>query len=480
MKKEVLRMEAITLGENRQLSLNRFNLTLCEGEVIGVFSHHASVKKHLVGLIAGRLGAQSGRIYIDGEPCPFEEADLNRYRKVGVIQAVSTLVDALSISDNVFVIRKGFRARIIDSRLLDVQTQQLLTEYGLSLDPKALVGKLSGAERCMLEIVKAIVLGARIVMLQDISTFLSDFEISQLMGLVSRLKQKGTGFLMIDSSVVHLQQGADQVAVIRNGRNFWTFKAAEFNEQTVRACFSGETGIGSSGPASVSAENLEKEPVLVFDAVYAGKLRGLSFVLHPGEALCLSDQAGQGIEAVRALLNGSLRPESGRILMEGKPFTARNLWEALDQRIAFVVENPSETMLFPDFTALENLCYPTSRKTPDFWMNPRYLKSCLGEYGPYFGPEVLKQYPDALSAPDLHKLVYCRWHLYSPGVVVCVKPFNAVEKRLEEISAFFIGLLLQKGIAVLILTAHASGAGIPFRKIAVNPKNDPLHLKDAL
>lgn len=470
MHNEALRMEDIIAAENRQFILNRFNLTVHEGEVMGVFSHHASVKQQLVGLITGRLGAQSGRLYIGCEPCPYEEADLNRRRKVGVIHSVSTLVDALSISDNVFVIRKGFRGRIIDSRLLHVQTRQLMAEYGLSMDPRVQVSQLSEVERCMLEIVKAIVLGARIVILQDVSTFLSDFEVRQLMTLVTGLKRKGTGFLIVDSSVAYLRQGADRVAVIKNGRNYWTFKAGEFTEQTLNACF---TGVQRESPASgavLSALGPLKTPVLAFEGVRSRKLNGLSFVLHHGEALCIVDQEGQGIEAVKALLSGVIKPVSGRILVEGIPFTAGNVWEALDQRIAFVMENPSETMLFPDFTALENLCYPTSRKTPDFWLNPMYLKSCLGEYTPYFEPGALKRYPDELSAPERHRLVYCRWHLYSPGVVVCVKPFNAVEKSLEEISGFFIDRLLKKGIAVLILTANASGAGIPYRKIALNPK----------
>ena len=80
----------------------------------------------------------------------------------------------------------------------------------------------------------------------------------------------------------------------------------------------------------------------------------------------------------------------------------------------------------------------------------------------------------------LHKLVYCRWHLYKPGVVVCIKPYSSVDKTLEEISAVFIDRLLKKGIAVLILTSSASEAESAGRKISINQKNDPLHQKNDL
>ena len=160
--------------------------------------------------------------------------------------------------------------------------------------------------------------------------------------------------------------------------------------------------------------------------------------------------------------------------------TARNPWQALDQKIAFIAENPAESMVFRDLSAIENLCLPSSRKAAGFWLNPTYVSSCLKEYGPYFGPDVLNKYPDELSAQDLHRLVYCRWHLYKPDVVVCIKPYSSVDKTLEEISAIFIDLLLRKGIAVLILTSSASEAESARRKISINQKNAPLHQKNDL
>jgi ribose transport system ATP-binding protein len=137
-------------------------------------------------------------------------------------------------------------------------------------------------------------------------------------------------------------------------------------------------------------------------------------------------------------------------------------------------------MLFPDFTAIDNLCFPSSRKARDFWINPVYRASCLREYSQYFEPGALKRYPDELSAQDLLKLVYCRWHLFKPSVVVCVKPFSSIDRNLEDIGAFFIDLLLKKGIAVLILTSSAAEIDVGRKKIVINQKNDPLHPKNDL
>jgi len=481
MRLELLRMEEVSLGGHGQQSLNDFSMVLHAGEILGVFSTHATVKNDLVRLVAGQTGADAGRMYLSGEASPFEESSLHRRRKVGVIHAARTLIDVLSVSENIFVIRKGVTAGVIDGPLLDIQTQQLIDEFGMTLAPETLVRNLSDVERCSLEVLKAIALGAQVVIFKDLSSFLPDSSIEQLLEFAVRLKTRGVGFLLVESSVGVLERYADRVVVIKNGRDFWTFEAGAFGDEALKTCFSRKRDTAHHEDAWHFAQSgKERGEVLVFDCVTSGALEGLSFSLLEGEELCILDQAGSGIEEVRALLSGERRPKTGRILVGGSEFTARNAWQALDQKVAFVAESPAETMVFRDLSAIENLCLPSSRKASGFWLNPMYVSSCLKEYGPVFEPGALNKYPSDLSVQDLHKLVYCRWHLYKPGVVVCIKPYSSVDKTLEEVSAVFIARLLKKGIAVLILTSSASEAESARRKISINQKNAPLHQKNDL
>lgn len=473
MKRELLRMEGITLGDDRHRVLKEVHLALYAGEVLGIYAEHGTVKNSLAGLVTGGLEASAGRLYIDMEPCPFNEPDRFRYRKVGIVRSVSTLIDVLSISENIFVVRRGFRAPYINRQILQEQTRLLMEDFGVSLDPRTLGSQLSTVERCILELIKAVALGARVVVLQDLSSFLSDAEIQQLMILTQGLKQKGTGFLMLESSVGILSSYADRVTVFRGGRSAWTFGTGEFTEGRLKACiFSGKEGGIPEVRVWEEAPATDKEEVLRFEHVSSGVLTNLSFSLHSGESLCLFDRDGGGIAAVKSLLGGKTRPDAGRIFLKDQPVHIRSLREALDLGIAVIAENPTETMIFPDLTALENLCFAASGKTRDFWLNPRYRESCLGEYGPYFQPGALLCYPDQLSDQDLLKLVYCRWHLYNPAVVLCIKPFSSVDKSLEAISVFFMELLQRKGIAVLVLTASESEAGISGRKIEIETSKE--------
>ena len=126
MRRELLRMESVSLGEHGQKSLDDFSLVLNAGEILGVFSTHAAVKDDLIRLISGKIGAVAGRMYLSGEPSPFEESNLHRRRKVGVFHSARSVIDVLSVSENIFVIRKGVKAGVIGHALLNIQARQLI------------------------------------------------------------------------------------------------------------------------------------------------------------------------------------------------------------------------------------------------------------------------------------------------------------------------------------------------------------------
>ena len=483
MRRELLRLEGVTYGQAGHDTLRGFCMELRAGELLGIYSTHKAIGNDIVGLIAGRFGADAGRIYLDNEPSPFDEADAHRQRKVGVIHSARTLIDVLSVAENIFVIRSGFKAGLIDMALLKRQTRQLIDEFGLALAPDTPTGKLSAHERCQLEVLKAVALGAQIVVLHDLSSFLSDFEIAQLFDLVQRFKARGIGFVLVDHSPHCLAMYADRVIVVKHGRNYWTFARGELSDEALALCYSRHHA-GAAGTADatdvITPATADTPAALSFAGVSSGVLDELSFTLAAGDELCIVDPQGQAIDEIRRLLNGEYPPGRGRISVDGKSYTARNGWEALDQRVAFVAEDPAQTMIFRDLTALDNLCLPASRKARGFWLNPAYRASCEREYAVHFAPGTLRRYPDALSAQDRHKLVYCRWHLYRPAVVVCIRPYSSVDKTLEAISAHFIGELRRKGIAVLILTSNAAEAELAGQKITLDQKKPPAHPKIAL
>lgn len=477
MSAEVLRLEGVTVCVGGQTLLQNLHLTLQRGEALGVHSGQASVKQALVDAVTGAVEAAEGRIYLEGEPCLPEARPRRRAAKVAVIRSQEALIDSLTVAENIFVIRRNIRTWRVSRALLEDQTRKLMAELGFSFPAEAPVSRLTPVERCLLQGIKAYALGARVLILQDLSSFLADAGIARLRELTLVLRGQGMGILAVDSSPEVLGALADPVVILRQGITGWRLRGPQCVLEENRLCF--EDPLGDSGTDQAAAPALGHGAALSFEAVCVEGAGPLSFTLESGGGLLLLDRGGSAIDRVRRCLTGESAPLSGTIRTAKGLLRHGGFWRAPDPQIALVPENPGEAALFPDLTALENLCGPLGGKLPGFWLNPSYRRSCLQEYEGYFEAGALKSYPEQLSRGDRQRLAYLRWHLYNPAVVVCIRPFSSVDPALNAVSAECIRLLRRKGIAVLVLATNDSAVDLGLRKLEV-PKNAPLQPKNAL
>lgn len=467
MKREILRIENITTMDKGMKTLDDFFLNLYQGELLGVFVNNTTEKRHLIDLIYGNVEVEKGRICYDNMPVTYEDYIGIRKNKVSMIQSTSKLVDDLSVADNIFVIRDRFGRYIIDRQVISEQTRNLLEELELNIDPHKLAYLLSDYERTVIEIVKAYGLGAKIIILKDLSSYLSDSELDRLASIIGRLKGSGVSFIMIDSFTQVLRQFADRMFVLCGGRNVWTFKSGQFSEDILKTYFN------TSGQEISGEAYIRKGPALRFEGVSTDRLEPLSFEIHSGELLCVLDHDGSGIEDITKILNSENTTYGGKVFVGGKPFCCHSPCEAVKDGLAFIVENPRETMLFKDITAIDNLFFVSGNKENSFWMNAKYRKSCTEAYEGFFEKGVLNRQTKSLSVYDLQKLAYLKWHFYNPKVVVCIRPFSSIDAELRAVTAEMLRLLLEKGIGILVLASNDSEVDSSGERILLRPKERP-------
>lgn len=469
MKREVLRVENITTVEKGIRTLNDFFLNLYQGELLGVFVNNAIEKRHLIELICGEAEVEYGRIFYENHSISYEDYAGMKKTRIALIQSTSKLIDDLTVADNIFVIRDKFGQYLIDKRIVHAQTQKLLEELGLETSPHKLVHTLSGFEKTAIEMIKAYGLGARIIILKDLSSYLSDSELGELLTVIEKLKGNGISFIMIDSFTDILKQFSDRMFVMKNGRNVWTLKRKQINEESlIKACFYTHKA-EISGP--VPAKNSR---ALKFDRVSAEKLEPLSFVLRAGEMVSILDHDGSCIDEIIRILRGEKAGYSGKVYIGDNLLHTHSPWESIRQGLAFIEENPVESMLFKDITAIDNLCFASGEKIRSFWMSWKYRKSCISNYEGFFSEGALKKRTDKLSLYEQQKLVYMKWHLYNPKVVVCTRPFSSIDFELREVTSEMMGLLLNKGIGILVLASNYSEINGTGTKIVLRPKECPI------
>jgi ribose transport system ATP-binding protein len=330
------------------------------------------------------------------------------------------------------------------------------------------VHTLSGFEKTAVEIAKAYGLGARIIILKDLSSYLSDSELDQLVEVIDRLKSNGISFIMIDSFTDILKQFSDRMFVMKNGRNVWTLKSEEINDDILSTYF--YTPLHEiSGNAPI-----KHTTALKFEHVSTDKLEPLSFEIHSGEVLSIIDHDGSYIDEIIKILSGESNSYQGEVYVGNRLFSTCRTWESIKKELVFIVENPVETMLFKDIKAIDNLCFASSNKVNTFWMNSKYRKSCIDNYEGFFSKGALSARTESLSIYDQQKLVYLKWHLYNPKVVVCTRPFSSIDVELREITSEMMELLLEKGIGILVLASNYSEINSTGTKIFLRPKEYPL------
>ena len=218
MREEVLRLSEVTYVEQGVVQLQDFCLSVFAGEIVGVLHRSGHGISALIDLLRFNLPLQAGSVFYREERVNSWRAPGRHDNRIGVIKSQSSLVEDLTVADNMFVLRPGFRSWLVRPRVLVGQVQPVLDGLGVDIHADALVSALSPFERVVVELVKAVVAGCRLIILREIGTIISDVELERLHALLRHYAQEGISFLYISYHYEELMQLCDRTAVYSNGR----------------------------------------------------------------------------------------------------------------------------------------------------------------------------------------------------------------------------------------------------------------------
>ena len=449
MREEILRLENVTRVVDDVVLLDNLNLHIFRGEIMGVISLNGYGQESLIELISQNLPILYGRIY-------FHEELVNNYahssytrNKVYVIEDPTKLVKDLSVADNVFVLRRGFRKYIINSHVLNRQLRRLMDGLGIRIDGRTLVEDLSPFEKCAVELLKAVTMGVKLIVVKDISNFISTADLAKFQRLLRHYTAQGVSFLYVCN---HHEEGfkiCDRISLMENGKILKVLENSKFRREFIK-------------PYYVDAFHREEIPykegkgVLRFRDVVTDTMDGLSFHVEKGECVILLDMDRTVMDDIVRIMNGEMSVESGEVCVDEKSYQVNSSREALREGVAFIGQYPVPGMLFEDMSYIENLCFLLGEKTQGIWSDRKVQKSVGKEYEPLIGPDIHAKDITELSLSSLYKLVYYRVHVYRPKILFCVQPFADADMPLRSQIILLLRQLKKKGIAVVILATSFS------------------------
>jgi simple sugar transport system ATP-binding protein len=326
----VLRLQAVTKRFGTLVANDSISLDLHAGEVLALLGENGAGKSTLVSILFGHYLADEGSIEAFGEPLPPGQPRAALERGIGMVHQHFTLADNLSVLDNVmlgteplwqpFSRRTAARERLLDAAL----------RFGLQVDPDARIGSLSVGERQRVEILKALVRGARILILDEPTAVLTPQESQSLFATLRQMVEQGLSVIFISHKLDEVLQVAHRIAVLRAGALVATMPAAGADKATLAEAMVGRRveaprrAAGTLGaPAAGAAPACELCGIGVAGRASGDALRSLDLVVWPGEIVAVAGVAGNGQQRLVELLCGLCAPDQGTLQVGGHTLPAR-------------------------------------------------------------------------------------------------------------------------------------------------------------
>lgn len=456
MKEEVLGMEHVTYAEDGQLLLEQFHMRIFRGEIMGMVCDDNRGKEALTKILQLNRPVQYGRIYFHGNLVNAGGYGLCKPNRIAVIRQKPSLIENMTVEENIFVIKGSYRKILVNRSKLGRQFERFTKEKSLGLDLKGqkLVCELSSYEKAVVELCKALIIGTRLVVICDMANYLGPLDLMTYFNLLGRFARQGYTFLYICDTFDEAKQVCGRIALMDNGRIRKIIGNAGLQE---RLCFRNPLMIQSK------RDRIHKEALLEFRNVSWKDIRNMSFCVCPGEWVTLLDMSNTVLENLVSLMNMEAEASvySGEIFFQGKEFREWKNIGIPGCGVSFVSENPTKTMLFQEMSYMDNLCFDMEQKMGAWTIKTRIRKSVRREYDCILGDEMDEADITSLDRIQLYRLVYYRIHLCNPKIVFCIRPLAEEDIYMKKEVKKLLGELHGKGIAIVELLSNISDLHTP-------------------
>jgi ABC-type sugar transport system ATPase subunit len=325
------------------------------GVVHALVGQNGSGKSTLLGVLSGQLRPDAGEIMLDGSPVTFSSTVSAVGNGIAMVSQETAVAPELSVAENVLLGRRAVRGPLgLQPKRTRAKAAAVLDRLGLDYDPDWRVGRLRSDQRQMVEIARALSMDARILILDEPTSSLTDDEVGSLFAAVRQLTRQGVSVVFVSHRLGELFELGDEVTVLRDGVTVASGPMSRFEPATLVDAMVGEAQEGRASKAG-SRPAAGRTVLSVAGLEVPGVLRDASLELAAGEIVGVAGLVGAGRSELLQALFGLLPVERGTVHVDGRLVTARDVRGAIDQGLGYLPPERKSGGVVLAMTVLDNL-----------------------------------------------------------------------------------------------------------------------------
>lgn len=452
----LLKMEQITKRFPGVLALDTVDFDLQSGEVHGILGENGAGKSTLMNILGGIYHPDSGKIFCNGEEVQINGVLDAQHYGIAFIHQELALEQYMTVAENIFLGRElQNRARLVSKSKMERESGIYLSQVGLDIEPSMKVSKLSPAQRQMVEIAKALSLNARIIVMDEPTSSLSENEVKTLFKTIRALKERGVGIIYISHKMDEFFEISDRITVMRDGKTIGTKTMAETDQNDLIKMMIGRElknyyvrTYHEIGDVIFEVRNLCRDDF---------PLHNVSFQVHKGEIFGLYGLVGAGRSELMRSVFGIDPMTSGEIHVEGKRIKKLNPHINQENGMVMVPENrKSEGLIINDsvgfnltITVLESFMHMVSvnQKKENEIIGSSIRRLSIKTPSP-------RQSVKKLSGGNQQKVVIAKWLAAEPKILIMDEPTRGVDVGAKAEIYKIINQLSENGITIIIVSSE--------------------------